>query len=156
MYDDDVRIRPAKPEEAEELSDIAWKSKAYWDYPVEVMNKFRDLLTVDQDFIEHNPSYLIEHEESDEKVGFYALEEKDGKVWLEHLWVLPDEIGTGLGGTLLCHACEMAETMGYEEMYIISDPNAEEFYRHMGAEKIGEEATDGMPERILPVLRIKI
>ena len=37
MYDDDVRIRPAKPEEAEDLTDIAWQSKAYWDYPPETM-----------------------------------------------------------------------------------------------------------------------
>ena len=156
MYDDDVRIRPAKPEEAEELSDIAWKSKSYWDYPVEVMNKFRKLLTLDQDFIENNPSYLIEHEESGDIAGFYALEEKDGKMWLEHLWVLPDEIGTGLGGSLFCHACETAETMGHDEIYIISDPNAEEFYHHMGAEKIGEKSAEEMPERILPVLKVTI
>ena len=59
MYDDDVRIRPAKPEEAEDLSDIAWRSKSYWDYPVDVMNIFRDMLSIEQDFIENNPSYLI-------------------------------------------------------------------------------------------------
>ena len=73
MYDDDVRIRPARPEEAEELTDIAWRSKSYWDYPVDVMNIFREMLNIEQDFIENNPSYLIEHEETDEKVGFYAL-----------------------------------------------------------------------------------
>ena len=156
MYDDDVRIRPARPEEAEELTDIAWRSKSYWDYPVDVMNIFREMLNIEQDFIENNPSYLIEHEETDEKVGFYALEKKDGKLWLEHLWVLPDEIGTGLGGKLFLHACEIAETMGAEELYIVSDPNAEEFYRHMGAEKIGEEQTEGMPERLLPVMRMKL
>lgn len=155
MYDDDVRIRPAKPEEAEELSDIAWQSKAYWEYPTDVMNSFRKLLSIEQDFIECNPSYLIEHEDG-EKLGFYALEKKSGKWWLEHLWVLPDEIGTGLGGKLFLHACETAETMGAEELYIISDPNAVEFYRHMGAEKTGEERTPGMPERVLPVLRIKL
>ena len=76
MYDDDVRIRPARPEEAEELTDIAWRSKSYWDYPVDVMNIFREMLNIEQDFIENNPSYLIEHEETDEKVGFYALEKK--------------------------------------------------------------------------------
>ena len=156
MYDDDVRIRLAKPEEAEELTDIAWRSKSYWDYPVDVMNIFRDMLNIEQDFIENNPSYLIEHEETDEKVGFYALEEKEGKLWLEHLWVLPEEIGTGLGGKLFLHACEMAETMGADELYILSDPNAEGFYRHMGAERIGEERTEGMPERLLPVMRIRL
>ena len=70
--------------------------------------------------------------------------------------MLPDEIGTGLGGKLFLHACEMAETMGADELYIVSDPNAEEFYRQMGAEKIGEEQTEGMPERLLPVMRMKL
>ena len=62
MYDDDVRIRPAKPEDAEELADIAWRSKSYWDYPPEMMELFRGQLTIKQDFIERNPTYLIEHE----------------------------------------------------------------------------------------------
>ncbi|MDO5114959.1 MAG: GNAT family N-acetyltransferase [Synergistaceae bacterium] len=156
MYDDDVRIRSAQPEEAEELTDIAWSSKAYWDYPVDVMNRFRGLLTIEQDFIEDNPTYLIEHEDTGEKVGFYALEKRDGRLWLRHLWILPDEIGSGLGGKLFLHACEIAETMGADELYIISDPNAEEFYLHMGAERIGEEPAEGMSERMQPVLRMKL
>lgn len=156
MYDDDVRIRPAKPEEAEILSDLAWKSKAYWDYPADVMNSFRSLLTLEQDFIEDHPAYLLEHEESGEIAGFYALEKRNRKWWLRHLWVLPEEIGTGLGGKLFLHACEIAETVGAEELYILSDPNAAEFYRHMGAEEIGEEKAPDKPERLLPVLRIKL
>ena len=156
MYDDDVRIRPAKPEEAEELADIAWQSKSYWDYPVEVMNIFREMLNIEQDFIERNPSYLIEHEETGEIIGFYALEQRENKWWLEHLWVLPDEIGSGIGGKLFLHACEICETMGADELYIISDPNAEGFYLHMGEERIGEEETAGMPERHVPLLRIKL
>ena len=52
MLDDDVRIRPAEPEEAELLSDVAWRSKEYWDYPVEMMGHFRDFLTITDDFIE--------------------------------------------------------------------------------------------------------
>ena len=51
MLDDDVRIRPASPEEAEDLSDIAWRSKEYWNYPVETMNEFRNFLTITEDFI---------------------------------------------------------------------------------------------------------
>ena len=106
MYDDDVRIRLAKPAEAEELTDIAWRSKGYWDYPSEVMSRFRGLLTIKQDFVEANPTYLIEHDDTGEKLGFYALEKKNGGWWLRHMWVLPEEIGTGLGGKLVLHACE--------------------------------------------------
>lgn len=156
MYDDDVRIRPAKPEEAEDLTDIAWQSKAYWDYPPETMELFRGLLTIKQDFIENNTAYLIENEETEEIYGFYVLEKKDGLLWLEHIWLLPEKIGTGMGGRLFLHACEMAETMGAGELNIISDPNTEEFYLHMGAEKTGECETPEMPGQKVPVLRIKL
>lgn len=156
MYDDDVRIRPAQPEEAEELTDIAWSSKSYWDYPAEEMNKFRGLLTVEQDFIEENPTYLLEHDETGEKLGFYALEKKEGRWWLVHLWVLPDEIGTGLGSKLFLHACEIAETVGASELYILSDPNSEGFYLRMGAEKTGEEVAGSTPGSAMPVMRIKL
>ena len=151
MYDDDVRIRLAKPAEAEELTDIAWRSKGYWDYPSEVMSR-----TIKQDFVEANPTYLIEHDDTGEKLGFYALEKKNGGWWLRHMWVLPEEIGTGLGGKLFLHACEIAETMGAEELNILSDPNSEEFYIHMGAERAGETECKEIPGWTQPVLRIKL
>lgn len=146
MLDDDVRIRPAGPGEAEDLTDVAWRSKSYWDYPPEIMKEFCDSLDITAEFIENNPTYIIENEETGELIGFYCLEPKDGGWWLKHLWVVPEHIGTGMGGELFLHACEMAETSGADCLYIISDPNSEEFYLHMGAEKIGEEPRrDGRP-----------
>ena len=72
------------------------------------------------------------------------------------MWVLPEEIGTGLGGKLFLHACEIAETMGAEELNILSDPNSEEFYIHMGAERAGEAECKEIPGWTQPVLRIKL
>ncbi|MEG1799702.1 MAG: GNAT family N-acetyltransferase, partial [Synergistaceae bacterium] len=134
MLDDDVRIRPASPEEAEDLSDIAWRSKEYWNYPIETMNEFRNFLTITEDFIEANPTYVIENEETEDKLGFYSLEtDEDGKFWIRHMWVIPEYIGAGVGGELFLHACETAETVGASEIYIVSDPSGEEFFLHMGA-----------------------
>ena len=158
MLDDDVRIRPAEPEEAELLSDIAWLSKEYWDYPVDMMANFRDFLTITDDFIEKNPTYLAENEETGEIIGFYSIELlSDSKWWIRHLWVLPEHIGTGVGGELFLHACETAETVGADELNIIADPNVEEFYLHMGAEKAGEEIQKaGDAERMLSILKIRL
>ncbi len=158
MLDDDVRIRPAEPQEAELLSDIAWLSKEYWDYPVEMMVHFRDFLTITDDFIDKNPTYLAENEETGEIIGFYSIELlEDSKWWIRHLWVVPERIGTGVGGELFLHACETAETVGANELNIITDPNVEEFYLHMGAEKVGEEAQKiGDVIRMLPILKIRL
>jgi len=158
MLDDDVRIRPAQPEEAEILSDIAWRSKEYREYPAEMMNEFIGFLTITEAFLENNPAYLAENEETGEILGFYCLEmlNKDGW-WLRHLWVVPEHIGTGIGGELFLHACEIAETVGARELNILADPNGVEFYLHMGAEMAGKEVFKvGNIERDLPMLRIKL
>ena len=158
MLDDDVRIRPAEPEEAELLSDVAWRSKEYWEYPVDMMSHFRDFLTITDDFIEKNPTYLAENEETGEIIGFYSIELLDDfKWWIRHLWVVPERIGTGVGGELFLHACEIAETVGADELNIIADPNVDEFYLHMGAEKVGEKTQKtGGADRKLPVLLIRL
>lgn len=158
MLDEDVRIRPAEPEEAELLSDVAWRSKEYWEYPVEMMNLFRDFLTITDDFIEKNPTYLAENEETGEIIGFYSIELlDDSKWWLKHLWVAPEHIGTGVGGELFLHACEIAETVGADELNIVADTNVEEFYLHMGAEKNGEKIQKiGGLERKLPIFLIRL
>lgn len=158
MLDEEVRIRPAEPEEAELLSDVAWRSKEYWEYPVDMMSQFRDFLTITDDFIEKNPTYLAENEETGEIIGFYSIELfEDSKWWIRHLWVVPEHIGTGVGGELFLHACEIAETVGADELNILTDPNVEEFYLHMGAEKVGEQMQKtGDVERKLPVLMIRL
>lgn len=158
MLEGDARIRPANPEDAEALTELAWRSKSYWDYPPELMNEFSVSLTVTAEFLEQNPTYLIENEDFGEILGFYALEPDDGgRWWLRRHWVLPEYIGAGIGQLLFLHACELAETVGAEKLHILSDPNAESFYLHMGAERVGEErALFGAVELVLPVLEIKV
>ncbi|MEG1642335.1 MAG: GNAT family N-acetyltransferase [Synergistaceae bacterium] len=158
MLDDDVRIRPATPDEAEALSDIAWSSKGYWEYSSEMMEEFSDFLNVTVDFVETNPTYVVENEETEQILGFYSLEKlEDDTLWLRRLWVVPDYIGTGIGGEMYLHACELAETIGAEYLYAISDPGGAEFYTHMGAERLEDvKFKAGKLERLLPAFRIKL
>lgn len=158
MLEGNVRIRAARPEEAEALSDLAWRSKSYWGYTPELMNDFSVSLAMTQEFMEQNPTYLIENEDFSEVLGFYALErDADCQWWLRRHWVAPEHIGTGIGQLLFLHACELAETVGAEKLRILSDPNAEAFYLRMGAERVGEQNTRfGEAEFVLPVLEIKV
>ncbi len=89
-----------------------------------------------------------------EAVGFYAL--VGGGLELEHLWVLPAWIGTGLGRTLFEHAMRRAAELGASLVRIESDPNAEGFYRRMGARRVGENVyeLEGR-ERVLPVMVVE-
>ncbi len=88
-------------------------------------------------------------------LGFYALVTGEKKTELDHLWVTPSHIGTGVGKELFIHAMQTAAGQSIDAVEILSDPNAAGFYRKMGAHQIGEAVSeiDGQP-RTLPRLTI--
>ena len=90
-------------------------------------------------------------------MGFYAISKDKDRAWLEHLWVLPEFIGQGFGKMLFQHAIERCKELGAGTLEIESDPNAQGFYEHMGALKVGENIgeVDGL-RRVLPVLEFTI
>ena len=77
-------------------------------------------------------------EQDGEIRGFYALCEVDDKAELEHIWVRPSFIGTGIGKELSLDAMERAASLNVSGVELSADPNAEGFYERMGARKIGE------------------
>jgi N-acetylglutamate synthase-like GNAT family acetyltransferase len=148
-----MNIRQAISEEAAELTRIAHDAKRHWGYPEHWMQRWEADLTLTPEFIADNYVYVAEE---DERVsGFYALTIKDQKAELEHLWVAPDSIGTGVGKELFLNAMQKAAELRVTSVEISSDPNSEGFYQKMGAYRVGETTSqlDGKP-RILPRLTI--
>ena len=148
-----MNIRRATPEEAEELTRIAHEAKQHWGYPEHWMQRWDADLTISPEFIVANHVYV--REDGERLSGFYALTVKDQKAELEHLWVAPDLIGTGVGKELFLAAMQKAAELKLDTVEISSDPNAEGFYQKMGAYRVGETVSelDGEP-RILPHLTI--
>lgn len=146
-------IRRALTTEAETLTQIAKDAKRYWGYPEHWLNFWQDDLTIRPEFVDDNPVYVAEGEGN--LLGFYALILKKEKAELDHLWVAPAHIGSGVGKALFLHAMQSAARGNVSELEILSDPNAEGFYRKMGAHRIGETVSevDGQP-RSLPRLSI--
>ncbi len=149
-----MRIRKASTDEAEALTAIAQDAKRHWGYPEHWIQHWQSDLTISSDFVSSNPVYVAEQD--GELMGFYALIVRDGKAGLEHMWVAPRFIGQGIGKELFIHAMQEAAGQNVSAVEISSDPNAEGFYRKMGAKKIGEVASeiDG-EQRILPRLSVK-
>jgi len=81
----------------------------------------------------------------------------DDKAELEHMWVQPVYIGTGIGKDLFLDAMERAATMNVSEVELSADPNAAGFYERMGATRIGEldSEVDGKPRK-LPRMKVDI
>ncbi len=127
--------RRARPTEAEHLTAIAHAAKASWGYPSAWIERWRPELTVDEQFIDAHPVFVIDQDGA--IAGFYALSGAGGRQTLEHLWVAPRCMGRGIGRSLLRHARTTAHRLGARELYLESDPHAAGFYRHMGGREIG-------------------
>lgn len=131
-----VTIRRALPEEATRLTQIALDAKRYWGYPEHWIQHWESDLTISSDFIRDNHVYVAE--ENGEIRGFYALCVAANKAELEHMWVTPACIGTGIGKEMFLDAMERAAALEVNAVEFSSDPNAAGFYRRMGATQIGE------------------
>ncbi|MGO9078340.1 MAG: GNAT family N-acetyltransferase [Streptosporangiaceae bacterium] len=65
-------------------------------------------------------------------------------------------IGTGLGRQLWQHALSTASAAGFTSLRVEADPNAEGFYRAMGARRVSQAPSASVPGRFLPVLEMRL
>ena len=150
-----MQIVRAKPDDAAVLTEIAFAAKRHWGYPERWIESWREALTVQPEFIARHETYAATLD--GRTVGFYALGRKDDTLDLLHLWVLPEAMGRGVGRSLFFHSLERARKSEFQKLQIESDPNAEGFYQHMGAHRVGTsiKEVDGQ-RRELPDLIYEI
>jgi GNAT superfamily N-acetyltransferase len=153
-----MKIRRAQESDAAELTRLAHEAKRHWGYPERWIELWRDDLTFSPELIAGNEVYLAE--DGGEALGCYGLVATSSSLpgWtLEHFWIRPAAMGKGLGRRLFEHARARAETAGASVLEIDSDPNAEAFYLHMGAVRVGEARSevDGQP-RVRPLLHLRL
>ena len=150
-----LRIERASEDSHGTLTEIAHAAKRHWGYPGRWMQLWRDTLTVTPEYIAGNEVYVARLE--DAIVGFYALMGSGAKLTLDHLWLSPAQIGTGIGRNLFNHAVATARQLGAVELEIEADPNAVGFYERMGATRVGENVYElGGQPRLLPLLVYKL
>jgi len=150
-----MTIRSASAADAQALTTIALEAKRYWGYPEHWIKHWESELTISSEYIRDNHVYV--HEDDGEIRGFYALCVDGTKAELDHMWVTPAAIGSGIGKELFVDAMERAAKLNVNAVEISSDPNAAGFYKRMGATQIGEvdAPVDGQPGRKLPRLKIE-
>ena len=110
---DSLTIRSATPQEADEISELTVRSKAYWGYSKDFMDACREELTVTQQLIgSDNIDYLVA-EHGSKLLGYYAIEKCSEKEYeLEALFVDPEYIGKGIGKALITHAKNKTKSLG--------------------------------------------
>jgi GNAT superfamily N-acetyltransferase len=148
-----ISIRKADPANAGELTDIAFAAKRDWDYPESWIQLWADELEVDADYVASNRVFTA----SDGKqiLGWCAVTEENGELWLDYCWVLPAAAGRGIGRALVTRAYDVAAELQSPALKVIADPNAEGFYRKLGFRLVGQYPS--VPSgRKLPVLEAPV
>lgn len=137
------------------LTAIAHAAKRHWGYPESDLVRWSPQLTVSADEIQSRPTGVVLDAEG--PVGWYQLQPLGRSLRLDHLWVLPRVMGRGIGRALFDAACREGARMGWPELRIVSDPNAEGFYLRMGARRVDVEFPDPTcTKRGLPVLLVQL
>lgn len=134
------------------LSELAVRSKGVWGYSDEFLDVCRPELTLDSSDVLARRTAVAEL--GGTIVGFVTIDgtAPDGELGM--LFVAPEAIGNGVGTALFRHAVDTAQHAGFRRLVIESDPNAEPFYRSMGAVRIGSVASAAILGRELPLMEV--
>lgn len=149
-----LRIRRARPEEAESLTALIMRSKAHWGYPAAALEAWRAGHVLDSNTVERQAVYCVVDADSGAVAGvshFYSI--NDEEVYLDRLFVEPAWMGRGVGARLWRHAVEQAATQGARALVLGADPNARPFYERMGAVVVSWSESSLEPGRRAPTMR---
>jgi N-acetylglutamate synthase-like GNAT family acetyltransferase len=150
----DVLLRAARTDEARPLTELALRSKGHWGYDQAFLDACRAELTFTPDDVAGG--CIVVAEAAGEVVGCYSLDGEPPDGELGNMWVEPEWIGTGLGRRLWQDAMSTAGKTGFETLRITAEPQAEGFYRAMGAHRIGELPSGSIPGRVLPLMQVQV
>jgi GNAT superfamily N-acetyltransferase len=143
-----VLIRPARATEADVLTELALRSKAHWGYDADFLKSCRDELTVAEHEVARRRAMVADRD--GRILGFTTLEGEPPTGVLGMMFVEPQAIGQGIGRLLFERTIAAGRELGFAQLTIDADPNAEPFYRAMGAVRIGSVPSGSIAGRVLP------
>lgn len=145
-----VKVRQAKLDEVESLTNLSTRSEAYWGFDDEYMDRFKVLYKITKECINDNLTYVM-HDE-DKIIGFYSIMQKGKKASLEYFFIEPEFIGKGYGKLLWNHMITIGTRLCIKQIEIVTSPEAKEFYIKMGAIEGGIVESIVKKGRIIPKL----
>jgi maltose O-acetyltransferase len=159
-----VRIDKAAETDFDILTEVAFAAKRFWNYPDNYFDKWRDELTITNDYIRQNVVYKAQY--LDLTIGFYSIVENkldfySGDIfvkkgfWLEHIFIQPDYHKFGIGRLMIDHAKLISRDFGISDLMIFVDPFAKGFYDKIGADYL-YDSKSSIPDRLIPVYGLKV
>jgi GNAT superfamily N-acetyltransferase len=149
-----LQLRPARPEEADLLTELCLRSKAVWAYDEAFMRACRAELTLTA---ADCAAWSLQVAETGGAISGVVQIGVDGEnADLTKLFIAPSTMRAGVGAKLFDWAVMTARERGARWLFIDADPDAAGFYRRMGAIDDGTVPSGSIPGRVLPRLKLKL
>ena len=149
-----MKIEKATQNDHKILTQITKKSKAYWGYSEEQIEKWNDNLTISQNYIQTNSVFKLLINNT--IIGYYSyINKQENTVKLDNLFILPYYIGKGFGKYLIQDFLIRMRDNNYKKVTLDSEPNAEKFYQKMGFKKIVQFETS-IKNRFMPIMEMDL
>jgi len=149
-----MEIEIAKLSEINAINQLIESSKRHWGYNDKVMNLWLPDLLITTDNFSSLEIWVMKNK----KVmgGVFSLSLMSEYIYeLEDFWISPSEMGKGFGQKMFQFIINHLQNIKAKKLVIISDPNAEGFYKKMGASRV--KLMESKPkDRMLPILELKI
>ncbi|MFE6847118.1 GNAT family N-acetyltransferase [Streptomyces sp. NPDC057686] len=126
-----MKIRRASGQDAEGLTALVQKSGAYRGQYATVISGYR----VTADYIDRHKVFAAV-DTTGRLLAFYALVLEPAE--LDLAFVSDQAQGAGVGRLLVEHMIDQAREAGLPQVRVVSHPPAEQFYRRLGAERVGK------------------
>jgi GNAT superfamily N-acetyltransferase len=150
-----MKIREADKIDAQALTELTFRSKAYWNYSAEQLAAWTDDLTITSEYISKQNVFILTE---DEKIyGYYSwfnMNETD--VELDNMFIDPICIGKGFGKLLMQDFLKRVKMDGKKKITLYSEPNTEGFYQSAaggGFKTVGQHQST-IKERFLPIMEL--
>jgi GNAT superfamily N-acetyltransferase len=127
----------AREESLAHINVLIARSKSYWDWSAEYLEKALPMHKLDAAYLRSNYCFEILNVAA-ELAAFASIAVASKRNTLDNLWVRPDLIGQGIGRQTCEHIFEFARTRGWTELWVLPDPPSEQFYKRMGFSDTGE------------------
>lgn len=137
----------ATPNDARQLSEIAFESKRNWGYPNEWMQLWKNELTLTPDYILGNQ--VVKIFDNRELIGFFSIIESE-LIELDHLWLKPQSMRKGFGRHIFDEIRKTVSRKCKTTFRLVAEPHAKGFYDKMGGSLVSHFESK-IPGRFLEV-----
>ncbi len=151
-----MQIKEASHKDISAMNDIVIAAKRHWGYSDEQMDLWLSGLLIDKTTFNDRKFWVLEHQQQIIGVASVSCHSKNSNEYeLEDCWILPKFMGIGAGKFLFDSIVGWLKQNNAKTLWIVADPNAEGFYRRMGAEFIRMKPS--VPkDRMIPVFKYVI